>query len=98
MVNGGVNQPMFLHICLLQGVKQTREITRSLFAIRNIVLFLNCLCVRKYIFLIFTLKGEEGRSLMRGCHNLRFDCIQKYACLSEFSSFIFNQQNFTNRA
>ena len=27
---------------------------------------------------------------MRGCHNLRFDCIQKYASLSEFSSFSFN--------
>ena len=32
---------------------------------------------------------------MRGCRNLRFDCIQKYASLSEFSSFIFNHQNFT---
>ena len=46
----------------------------------------------------FTLKGEVRRSLMRGCCNLRLDCIQKYASLSQFSSFIFNQQNFTNRA
>ena len=37
--NGGVNQPTFLHYCLLQGVKRPREITRSLFAIRNVVLF-----------------------------------------------------------
>ena len=34
-----VNQPTFLHYCLLQGVKQPREITSSLFAIRNPVLF-----------------------------------------------------------
>ena len=27
--NGGVNQPTFLHYCLLQGVKRSREITRS---------------------------------------------------------------------
>ena len=38
-LNGGVNQPTFLHYCLLQGVKQPREITRSIFAIRNVVLF-----------------------------------------------------------
>ena len=35
---------------------------------------------------------------MRGCRNLRLDCIQKNEGLSEFSSFIFNQRNFTNRA
>ena len=34
-----VNQPTFLHYCLLQGVKQPREITSSLFAIRDVVLF-----------------------------------------------------------
>ena len=30
---------------------------------------------------------------MRGCRNLRFDCIQKYSSLSEFSSFSFNISN-----
>ena len=35
----GVNKPTFLHCCLLQGVKRPREITRSLFAIRNVMLF-----------------------------------------------------------
>ena len=28
--NGGVNQPTFLHYCVLQGVKRPREITGSL--------------------------------------------------------------------
>ena len=47
--NGGVNQPTFLHYCLLQGVKWQHEMTISLFAIRNVVLFLK-LCVRKEIY------------------------------------------------
>ena len=38
-LNGGINQPTFRYYCLLQGVKRPREITRSLFAIRNVVLF-----------------------------------------------------------
>ena len=28
-LNGGVNQPTFLHYCLLQGVTRPRETTRS---------------------------------------------------------------------
>ena len=31
---------------------------------------------------------------MRGCRNLRFDCLQKYASLSEFSSFISQPAQF----
>ena len=38
-LNGGINQPTFRYYCLLQGVKRPREITRLLFAIRNVVLF-----------------------------------------------------------
>ena len=38
-LNGGVNQPTFLHYCLLQGVKRLREITRPLSAICNVLLF-----------------------------------------------------------
>ena len=51
--NGGVNQPTFLHYCLLQGAKWPREITISLFSIRNVVLFWNCAFENKYIFNIY---------------------------------------------
>ena len=82
--NGAVNQPMFLHYCLLQGVKRPREITSSLFAIRKRCAVLKLFVRSKINIFSITLKGEERRSLMRGCRNLRFDYTM--------------QQNFTNRA
>ena len=56
MAPGARLSTLFLYYCLLQGVKRPREITRSLFAIHNVVLFWNC--ARSKIFLLFTLKGE----------------------------------------
>ena len=55
-IEGGVNQLMFLHHRLLQGVMRPREITSSLFAICNVVLFWNCL----YIFNIYPKRRGEA--------------------------------------
>ena len=59
--NGSVNQPTFLHYCLPQGVKRPREITSSLFAIRNVVLIWNCLWNAKInIFNVYPKRRGEA--------------------------------------
>ena len=62
-VNGGVIQPTFLHYCLLQGVKRPREVTSSLFAIRNVVLFSVKLFVRSKMFIFNIYPKRRGKAV-----------------------------------
>ena len=93
-----MNQPTFLHYCLLQGVKRPREITRSLICNLQRCAVLK-LSVRSkiYIFNIYPKRRGEAVAYER----LPQSEVRLYTeiCKSKsFSSFIFNQQNFTNRA